>query len=206
MTLTKFAGAVAVGALAVAGQVNAADLHSGGGIKDAPIYAAAPAWAGFYLRAHVGGVWTDMTTTDIDGAWAHDTFANAASGIIGGGQIGYNFQYGNVVLGPEADFGGLGVSHTQTAFGKGYGYFSRINDGFYADVTGRLGYAAGPALFYLKGGWAYFGGRLGVVDAVSGYAASHSSADGWTFGGGIEYNSRLRGASRASIAISISEM
>ncbi len=192
MTLRKFArmSAVAVGALAVASQVNAADFSAGRGYKDAPVYVAAPAWTGFYLGMHVGGVWTDMKTTDIDGSWAGyagDTFNNLATGIVGGGQVGYNFQYGNIVFGPEADFGGLGVAHNQGAFGGGYGYYSRVNDGFYADVTGRLGYAAGPALFYLKGGWAIFDGGLGLVDAVDSYAASHSSADGWTLGGGIEY-------------------
>jgi hypothetical protein len=34
--------------------------------------------------------------------------------------------------------------------------FSNVGSGFYADVTARLGYAAGPALFYAKGGWAFF--------------------------------------------------
>ena len=54
MTLTKFirASAVTVGALAVATQVNAADLYSGGGLKDAPVYAPAPLWTGFYFGAH----------------------------------------------------------------------------------------------------------------------------------------------------------
>ena len=49
MTFTKFirASAVTVGALAVATQVNAADLYSGGGLKDAPVYAPAPLWTGF---------------------------------------------------------------------------------------------------------------------------------------------------------------
>ena len=191
MTLTKFAwmGAAAAGALAVAGQVDAADIYAGSGLKDAPVYAAAPAWTGFYIGAHVGGVWSDLRTTDADGTWgnAGDTFSNTSAGIIGGGQIGYNFQYGSFVFGPEADFGALGVSNSQTAFGWGAGYFSRISDGFYTDVTGRLGYAAGPALFYVKGGWAYFDGSASINDTVNGYAASVSGLDGWTVGGGIEY-------------------
>jgi opacity protein-like surface antigen len=188
MTLTKFAwmSAVAAGALAVGGQADAADIYAGSG---GPVYAAAPAWTGFYIGAHVGGVWTDLRTTDVDGAWGNpgDQFYNTTAGILGGGQVGYNFQYGSFVFGTEADFGGLGVSNNQTAFGKGSGYFSRLDDGFYTDVTGRLGYAAGPALLYVKGGWAYFDGSVSINDTVKHYAASVSGLDGWTFGGGIEY-------------------
>jgi hypothetical protein len=60
MTLAKFirASAVTVGALAVATQVNAADLYSGGGLKDAPVYAPAPMWTGFYFGAHLGADWS----------------------------------------------------------------------------------------------------------------------------------------------------
>ena len=64
MTLTKFirASAVTVGALAVATQVNAADLYSGGGLKDAPVYAPAPMWTGFYFGAHLGADWSSIQT------------------------------------------------------------------------------------------------------------------------------------------------
>ncbi len=31
-------------------------------------------------------------------------------GAIGGGQIGYNFQHGNIVFGMETDFQGSGIS------------------------------------------------------------------------------------------------
>ena len=68
-TLAKLArmGAVAAGTLAVATQVNAADLYGGGGFKDAPMVLATT-WTGFYVGAHVGGAWADMQTTDVGNA------------------------------------------------------------------------------------------------------------------------------------------
>ena len=114
---------------------------------------------------------------------------NVASGVVGGGQVGYNYQSGAFVLGAEADFGGFGFSHTRDlisipALSLGIG--TKIEDGFALDVTGRLGYAAGPALFYVKGGYAYFDGKIGI-DAPTPFNVTKSGLDGWTIGGGIEY-------------------
>lgn len=93
------------------------------------------------------------------------------------------------MFGIEADFGGLGISHSQTPYCSSNLYYSHIGDGFYADVTGRLGYAVRPALFYAKGGWAYFDGGLNITDgaATPAVSATKNGVDGWIVGGGIEY-------------------
>ena len=203
MTFAKLVrmSAVAAGTLAIATQVNAADFY-GSGYKDAPI-GVAPAWAGFYVGAHVGGALADMRTTDVGyggAGWGAtfpgDKFDNNSNGVIGGGQVGYNYQTGGFVFGVEADFGGIGLSHATNPYGY-TNYFSSIASGFYTDATGRLGYAAGPALFYVKGGWAYYDGSVSMTDNIgiapwvcTGFTNCHSSASGlsgWTLGGGIEY-------------------
>lgn len=139
---------------AIATPVCAADLYHGG-LKDAaPVVAPVPVWTGFYLGGNVGGGWASLNFNDHE--LAND------SGFVGGGQIGYNYQVGALVLGIESDIGVVSMSD--------------LNDGnssMLIDVTGRLGFAAGPALFYAKGGWAY-------LDVANGL-------DGWTVGGGIEY-------------------
>ena len=61
------------------------------------------------------------------------------------------------MFGFEADFGGIGISRNNTYYGTYDTYWTKEDSAFYADVTGRVGYAAGPALFYVKGGWAYLG-------------------------------------------------
>ncbi len=199
MTLTKFvrASAATVGALAMATQVNAADLYSGG-MKDAPVFVPPPTWTGFYLGAHVGGFWADIKNTDINDYMGHGIndwgWHNNNDGVFGGGTVGYNFQSSAFVFGVEADFGGAGLTgnwNNGLATNNVDYLYAKNNAAFYADVTGRLGYAAGPALFYAKGGWAYLDLNLevGGWDNVNGRAWSVRSngLDGWTVGGGIEY-------------------
>ncbi len=193
MTLAKFiqTGAAAVCALAVATQVNAADIYAGSGLKDGPLYASAQTWAGFYLGANVGGAWGDLTSTDVNvfdaTVTAGGKWTNSTTGIAGGGQAGYNFQYGNVVFGPEIDFGGLGLSHSQDETPAVASHFSRLGDGFAFDATGRLGYAMGPTLSYIKGGYAYYDGQISYNTGVAATTKSVSGVDGYTIGSGFEY-------------------
>lgn len=179
----------------IASAANAADMYS---TKDTPVYnapAASPVWTGFYFGANVGGGWSqlDSSLTLSDGERDSITIAhtNAASGIVGGGQAGYNWQTGAFVLGVEADFGILGFSQTRDIIsasfgGSTLGLGTRFEGGFLADVTGRIGYASGPALFYAKGGWAYLDATAGI-DAPTPFNVSKTGFDGWTIGGGIEY-------------------
>ena len=197
--MKKILAAAAVAALVgAAGTANAADMYAPAGLKDTP-YVAAPTWTGFYLGAHVGGAWSELKNNynynQVDvygsGTWGYaDGWKNTDSGVFGGGTVGYNWQTGAFVLGFEADFGGMGFSGNHTFYNAGgYDtYTTKDDSAFYADVTGRLGYAAGPALFYVKGGWAYLGtGNKFASTNVSGAAWNDGSLDGWTIGGGIEY-------------------
>ncbi len=189
---------ITAGALIAATQAHAADIY-------APAYApiGVMTWTGFYVGAHLGGAWADMQTTDFGHggiSWGEltpgDKFDNNSTGIIGGGQVGYNYQTDAFVFGVETDIGGIGLSHKTNPYGY-TAYFSSIDSGFYTDVAGRLGYAAGPALFYIKGGWAYYDGAVSLTDNIgvapwlcTGSTACHTSGSGlsgWTLGGGIEY-------------------
>jgi outer membrane immunogenic protein len=171
-----------VAALATA---NAADMYRApepfaGGYKDGPVYTS---WAGFYVGVNVGGAWADLKTTEPgDNSWK-----NQPSDVFGGGQIGYNFQRGNFVFGPEIDLGVLGLSGTATnpKDTGPIGDYSTLHSGFYADVTGRLGYAFDRTLVYAKGGYAYL--DRGVSNKDFGKTVTTSSLDGWTLGGGVEY-------------------
>jgi len=224
MTLTKFvrASAATIGALAVAAQVNAADLYSGGGYKDAPAYVPAPMWTGFYFGAHLGADWSSIKTGQnvwndgyLNGNGVADLLAPFggerlnSTGAFGGGQLGYNWQTSNFVLGLEVDLGGVGNSGERsfglTALDGSFGYINKAagitistEGGFYGDVTGRLGYAWGPALLYAKGGFAWldtsFKTTAHVVDGtvtpavVTGASQDHDATlDGWTVGAGVEY-------------------
>jgi outer membrane immunogenic protein len=180
----------------------------------------APLWSGLYGGAHIGGAWADLSTHDLDdywygavpysirnvrnyGVWHTD---QSPSGVFGGGTIGYNMQRGGVVFGIEADFGDMGLSGSKfigapavippnhnppyllpSAYQTAKAH---ISTGFYGDVTGRLGWAWGPWLFYGKGGLAVLDAKINVSDSgadYSGYGTNDSSHIGWTAGGGVEY-------------------
>lgn len=205
-TLTTILGALAATA-ALAAPAAAADLYSSGGLKDGPAGAAQYSWTGFYAGVNAGGGWSQLDSK-YDTSGAYNTkpptpwgltinHTNADIGVVGGGQVGYNFQTGAFVIGLEGDFGYLGVSQTSNIISAYQGTQSlalgtKIEGGFLADITGRIGYASGPALFYAKGGWAYFDGSVGTsgITALGRTGVSDVSASGlsgWTIGGGIEY-------------------
>ncbi len=170
-----------VALLGAAGAANAADFYAPG-YKDGPVVAY-PSWTGYYIGAHVGGVWDAADFKDVNFTPAVP-FNNEGSGVFGGGQVGYAYQLGNIVIGPEIDIGGMGLSGSVTEVGGTA--VGSVSSGFYFDITGRLGYAWGPALIYIKGGYAYYGGSLSVSE-VGFDSVSHSDLSGWTGGGGIEY-------------------
>ncbi len=181
-TLTAAAAAALVGA---AGAAFAADIYTGGGFKDEP-YAAYPIWAGFYFGANVGGAWSNADYSDPNTAPPVIRFSNSDTGVIGGAQFGFVYQRGPLVIGPEIDLGGIGISGTARENGGIAPLVASNSSGFFGDFTGRLGYAFGPALLYIKGGYAYFGGDVNLNDGT----ATHTVAgtNGFTFGGGLEYS------------------
>ena len=71
-------------------------------------------WTGFYLGAHVGAGWgtTESTLTSValppapPVAFTLPIAQNSRSGFLGGGQVGYNWQTGWVVLGAQGDIAG----------------------------------------------------------------------------------------------------
>src|ERR1700760_1873279 len=67
-------------------------------------------WSGFYIGGNVGYSWgrSGDTTTFTNGAGTLFTTAASSNldGVVGGGQIGYNWQTQNWVWGLEADIQG----------------------------------------------------------------------------------------------------
>jgi outer membrane immunogenic protein len=151
----------------------------------APVYD----WSGFYIGGNVGyGVGRDRSSeTAVSGEGfpildpgttlygGSKLFDVSAQGVIGGGQIGYNWQASPaVVFGIETDIqasdikGSTGCIVTCgtgviTAPVSPLGFFPvvftddsvRHKLDWFGTVRGRLGYSTGPSLFYVTGGFAY---------------------------------------------------
>src|SRR5260370_30811319 len=72
-----------------------------------PVYVPPPfSWTGFYLGANLGGAWGQRNLTDTLLGLSLSNL-NDKGAFIGGGQLGFNYQLGNFVLGVEGDFDGV---------------------------------------------------------------------------------------------------
>src|SRR5262249_40423108 len=69
-----------------------------------PVYVPPPfSWTGFYIGGNFGGAWRQGSINDsLFGLSFGNTSNNGA--FIGGGQLGFNYQFGSFVIGVEADF------------------------------------------------------------------------------------------------------
>jgi outer membrane immunogenic protein len=157
------------------------------GYAPPPGYAVVPfvSWTGLYIGGHVGGAWSEVD-------WSHinltgERFDKSEGGFIGGGQIGYNYQIGNLLLGVEATISGADLGSDFRSIAVPTLRFSADIDTI-ATVTGRFGFASDQWLFYGKAGWA------GAQVNFSGHnTALHDSfsfdnwRNGWTLGTGLEY-------------------
>ena len=184
---------VAVLALSAAGAANAADLP----VKAPPPAPPPPVWSwtGFYIGGHFGGALEYSTLQDPFGPVSFGDSVTTTA-FIAGGQVGANYQIGNVVLGAQADLSWAASRGDETCFGLTGGAFfasnCSVDPTLFGTLTGRLGYAFGRTLVYAKGGaaWEHTNVDMAVNDNPGqhflGSATSYGEW-GWTAGGGVEY-------------------
>ncbi|MDI4663365.1 porin family protein [Xanthobacter autotrophicus] len=173
-----FAGSVVSAAL-VSGALMAAPAAAADLGRTAPaLPAALPApvfsWTGFYIGGNAGYGWG--SGQDDPGVAGIDP-----KGWFGGGQVGYNYQFGNnIVAGVEADIQGGDISAGTSGPLGTLGLSSTLD--LFGTVRGRLGYAFGPVLPYVTGGFAWGNNSIDYLGASQ--SQTHT---GWTAGAGIEY-------------------
>jgi len=215
--------AVALGAVMVGGAAQAADLPSRK--VPPPVYVPPPPpvlWTGFYGGLNLGGGWASggdnsylpyadpnfpifspQNWPGVSAAYPNLVFlpgggttgANSG-GVVGGGQAGYNYQFGtSFVVGVETDFQGTSISgghqgNYATAYPSPFtggsvlvplatGNGGNIGLPWFGTVRGRAGWLITPTLLvYGTGGFAY-----GEVTAFN----WSNTRTGWTAGGGVEW-------------------
>jgi outer membrane immunogenic protein len=163
-----------VGALVSAQAANAADLSVAPLYKAPPPAPVTPAynWSGFYLGVNGGGGWGHSS-------WDATSTSMNSSGAQVGGTAGYNWQFGNAVLGLEGDLDWSNLKGTSnSALCPG----CMTSDSWLSTVRGRAGYAFGGIMPYVTGGLAVGDIRA----AVPGFPGDSSTNAGWTVGGGLE--------------------
>ncbi|MGJ0394057.1 MAG: outer membrane protein [Methylocystis sp.] len=199
---------VTIAACFAANAAAAADLPS----LKAPPPPPPPAftWTGPYVGLSIGYGWAN--TNRIDGVALDPVFlaptgvfwaANSprANGVIGGVQVGYNYQINGtgIVLGLETDFLGsdiqgdtlvVGTPVTGTAVTP-FAVTHHSLDWF-GTVRGRVGYAIMPSLLiYGTGGFAYgqtsTNFAIGFSNGFFDGAFDRNTRTGWTAGAGVEW-------------------
>jgi len=178
----------------------------------APVYTMPPSagasWTGFYIGANLGlsvgrspSVRNSAFSSEASDIVA-ETFNLSPFGVIGGGQIGFNWQAApHWLLGVEADLQGSSERETVCVFAcspnvsAGFPRNMTITQGldWFGTVRARAGWATGPVLFYGTGGLAFGHVTTDVSLAYFNFgvpisAAAHSAqtTTGWTAGFGAE--------------------
>lgn len=190
MAVALFAGAS--GALA-------ADLPTMKGPPPAPAPAAsAPvSWTGPIVSVQVGGAGDgendNLSTTDF-GPIAADHFS--VNGVIGGASVGYDQQFGSLVLGIRGELDGSGLQGSTTAGCPTICSVSQVNLAFrntwQAFLLGRAGIAFDRLLVYATGGLAAADDRetAAVTNLAGTFVNTSAQTDtlyGGAIGAGVEY-------------------
>lgn len=161
----------------MAGPALAADLPT----RAAPAapFAAPPVftWTGLYVGANAGYTWGTARFSDTDG----DGFSRRIDGALGGAQVGYNWQAGDIVFGVESDIQATGISRSVTSDGTTL----KSEIPYFGTVRGRIGMSFDNIMPYVTAGLAYANNKITVSEA--GVSLSNTKTHfGWTVGAGIE--------------------
>jgi outer membrane immunogenic protein len=151
-------------------------------------------WTGCYIGGNMGGVWRGG-----DG-WTDTRFGLAFgegnnSHLIGGGQVGCNYQFDRFVIGAEwdADWAGRNdTSFSAVVPGVGNIVATASSSAWVSTLAARFGVAFDRVLLYGKAGvgWVGADGDLTIANLTTGNAIALSgggSRTGWVVGAGIEW-------------------
>ena len=161
-------------------------------LTKAPLAPAAYSWTGAYVGANFGGVFNRERVTTLLGIGSTDP-----SGVLGGVQLGYNYQFSSWLLGIEAEFDGTSAQGTTnfvgpSMAGPGTGTALAVfgDHNWYTTLSGRLGYVMGSLLIYAKAGGAWMNAdyKLGVTNSgVTATSSITNTRSGCNAGVGLEY-------------------
>ena len=172
-------------------------------------------WTGWYAGVNVGVTSHHATTQDVNGwgagglgpgspPYVTPFFASTKTNIGFGGQVGYNWQFGNFVAGLETDVNYVGASTTFTPpntllinCGPTCAVSATNELTWLATFRGRAGVAVNTVLLFATAGlalggienrWGY--GNIGSP-GLAGFSDSQFKVDGvrsgFIYGGGVEF-------------------
>jgi outer membrane immunogenic protein len=174
--------------LMTCGGAYAADF--GRPIYQPPIVDIAPMvhpWTGFYVGGNLGANWSDGHFTE---TVAGKSWSDGQGEFTGGGQLGFNYQFSNIVLGMEGSMHWTSLDVTSPLFGAPLvgTLQGQSSTDWIGTLAGRVGFAADNWLLYGKFGGAWAHGATKLTNVTTGVSVSDTNTTpGWLAGGGIEY-------------------
>jgi outer membrane autotransporter protein len=139
-------------------------------------------WGGLYVGANLGGVFGVETAATPLGSVAPNP-----SGLVGGGQLGYNFMLSpSWLLGVEGEFDWTSAQGNTVIGGPAAASTLDDTHNWYGTLDARLGFVQTNWLYYLKGGAAWMDANYKMSNGVV-TDNLVSNRVGWTVGAGVEY-------------------
>jgi outer membrane immunogenic protein len=189
--------ALALAAMIVVAPARAADLPAAPNYyPPTPMPPAIYNWTGFYAGGNIGAGLLDDRVSQNGVAAVGDALTGSITvaplGIVGGAQVGVNYQFTPWVIGAEASWDATTLT-SSPCVPTTSGTFERFTSAplWYAAITGRVGYAANDLLFYAKGGGALlhvaYTQDILTLSAVTSTQSIGDNRSGFTVGIGLEY-------------------
>src|ERR1700689_1353974 len=179
---------VSLGVLGLMSPALGADLP----MKAAPVVTPLYDWSGFYVGVFGGGgMGNHNYNNGTPNGYANYLINYDSTGGLGGGEVGYNAQSGNMVVGVEGDGFWSGIKGSDLSqFNNGtlpIGNIDATNLRYGATLRARGGIAVDRLLLFFTGGWAY--GSFLHTSTVPGVAIDQfiNHQSGLTAGAGIAY-------------------
>jgi outer membrane immunogenic protein len=164
-----------IAAAAVAGLFGSSAIAADVPLQRSVPAAPASSWTGLYAGVNLGGAWTAKGS--------HDT-------VIGGGQVGYNWQFGSLVAGAETDIQAMALRASSLLTNPlGAAVTNNTSADYLGTARARIGMVHDQWINYVTGGLAYttvHHDGAGVVGVTGTYSGSNSKT-GYAVGGGVEW-------------------
>lgn len=177
------AAGLGLGAGLLAGPAASADLPVKAKVAEAIFN-----WTGFYVGAHAG--LSDGTSRSVLTDPIVSVTTNIFGGMMSGVQAGYNHRLASgLLLGIEGDISlpSYLTSNSVVAFIATPRSAVTEQWDYFSTARGRIGYAAGPWLFYTTGGFAWIGERVRNPPSIGDDGKILRTRLGWVAGAGAEY-------------------
>jgi opacity protein-like surface antigen len=140
-------------------------------------------WTGFYVGAHFGGAFSSEDQSLLGLSLSTDP-----SGVLGGLQYGYNYQFApDWLVGVEGELSWTSANGSAAGTVAGTALALTSTHNWYDTLAARFGYVQNNWLFYAKVGAAWMNADYALAATGVGASSFNATRPGFVVGAGAEY-------------------